>query len=102
MSTDLALKRFKNTLEEHFGAGIEAVFLYGSRARGNAATDSDVDVLVITRRELCRTVRQVSAEIVSKLVCEGAPYISVFVMDAERWQWQTPFNENVRKDAVAL
>ncbi len=102
MSTDLALESFKGALLARFGAGVEAVFLYGSRARGDAAADSDADVLVVTRTELRRAVRKVSAEIVSNLVCEGAPYISVVVMDGERWGWNTPFTENVRRDAIAL
>lgn len=102
MSLDLALESFKNALQARFGADIEAVLLYGSRVRGDWNTDSDADVLVVTRAESLRAVRQVSAEIVSRLVCDDAPYISVFVMDSEQWQWKTPFTDNVRKDAVAL
>ena len=102
MSLDLALESFKNALVPRFGADIEAVLLYGSRAREDWDTDSDADVLVVARPESLRAVREASAEIVSRLTCEGAPYISVFVMDGERWGWDTPFTENVREDAVVL
>lgn len=43
------LRSFVSVLEHEFGEGLQAVWLFGSRARGDAdrAQDSDVDVLVI-------------------------------------------------------
>ncbi len=39
------LRRFAETLRDQIGA--ERVLLFGSRARGNARTDSDYDVIVV-------------------------------------------------------
>ncbi len=44
------LERFVRALVDEYGDELDAVWLYGSRARGERAHDeSDVDVLVITR-----------------------------------------------------
>jgi len=46
------LRRFVAALQESYGDDLDAVWLYGSRARGERRHDeSDVDVLVVTRAE---------------------------------------------------
>ena len=45
-----AIERAVHTLKKHFP--VERVILFGSKARGNYDTDSDIDLLVITTREL--------------------------------------------------
>jgi predicted nucleotidyltransferase len=42
-----ALARFGAALRDRFGARLSEVVLFGSRARGEAHEDSDVDVLVV-------------------------------------------------------
>ena len=45
----LVLEQFVDLLRRRLGAGLRAVWLFGSRARGDAVAElSDVDVLVIT------------------------------------------------------
>jgi predicted nucleotidyltransferase len=46
------LAELKQRLNEHYGERLESVILYGSQARGDAAEDSDVDVLVVLRGEV--------------------------------------------------
>jgi len=41
------LKRIKAALAVTFGSRFRGVVLYGSEARGEAASDSDIDVLVL-------------------------------------------------------
>ena len=46
-----AVDRFVGLLQEEFGSDLRAVWLYGSRARGErAGPESDVDVLVVAAR----------------------------------------------------
>ena len=50
--------RLVRLLEEEFGTDLRAVWMYGSRARGEkVGTDSDVDLLVVSTR---RQVNEIS------------------------------------------
>jgi predicted nucleotidyltransferase len=49
LQVDPILTRFHVTLDEIYGARLERVMLYGSRARGHAREDSDYDVAVFLR-----------------------------------------------------
>ncbi len=44
--TEMALQDFKERLRLRFGAHLKAVYLFGSRARGDFGPDSDADVAV--------------------------------------------------------
>jgi uncharacterized protein len=46
---DPTLQRFKAALEEIYGDRIDRMVLFGSRARGDARTDSDYDVAVFLK-----------------------------------------------------
>jgi predicted nucleotidyltransferase len=46
---DTILKKFRTGLAELLGERLEAVYLYGSQARGDAHSDSDIDVLIVLR-----------------------------------------------------
>ena len=39
-------------LEEMLGDKLEAMYLYGSRARGDNRKDSDIDVLIVLRDDI--------------------------------------------------
>jgi len=41
------LRRVKSLLQEAYGPRLRGVILYGSEARGTAAPDSDIDLLVL-------------------------------------------------------
>lgn len=46
------LDRFVAALEQQYGDDLDAVWLYGSRARGERSHDkSEIDVLVVTRSD---------------------------------------------------
>ena len=43
------LEEFRNTLRAAYGNAVEKALLFGSRARGDWRTDSDIDVMVIVK-----------------------------------------------------
>ena len=45
-NSDPILSQFRSALDQLYGARIERVVLYGSRARGDGQPDSDYDVAV--------------------------------------------------------
>ena len=45
-SVEDVLQECKNILEDHYGPRLKGLVLYGSLARGDAGSDSDIDLLV--------------------------------------------------------
>lgn len=46
-NTKQIVKKCKEVLAQQYGKRLKGVILYGSMARGEAATDSDIDLLVL-------------------------------------------------------
>jgi uncharacterized protein len=47
MDRPTLLRRIRSSLEEAFGKRLKGIVLYGSEARGEAAPESDIDLLVL-------------------------------------------------------
>jgi predicted nucleotidyltransferase len=97
------LDEAKRGLESLYSERLHGVYLFGSRARGEAAADSDVDLLVLLDRvdDYGGEIRH-TGELVSSLALRYDVSIScVFVSEAD---WQSgggPFLLSVRRDAIA-
>jgi uncharacterized protein len=97
-------RRLSAALRRTYGPRLRGVYLYGSRARGDAAPDSDVDVLVVLDRldryslELERT-----SEAAADLSLEyGVSVSRAFVPEAEWIGQSTAFLASVGADAVPV
>lgn len=99
-----ALTEAKERLRSIYGDRLVRVILYGSRARGDARPDSDVDVLVVLRgpidayQEIKRLVR-LETDLYDQFDLHVAfqPYDEVTFQDRRRL-----FIQNVQADGVAL
>jgi uncharacterized protein len=97
------LSELKRGLSALYGDRLEGVFLFGSRARGDARPDSDLDLLVVLDAipsygaEIERT-SELTAQI--SLDC-GASIAKVFVPEADWVSKKSSFLENVRGEAIA-
>ena len=98
------LEILRHRFEIFYGYQLAHMVLFGSRARGDAESDSDIDVLVVLHGSVdaVEEIRQTSG-IVSDLCLEYEVVISCVFMDLYRYKnKQGPLLRNIRKEGVAL
>lgn len=82
------------------------VLLYGSRARGTAAPDSDYDLLVITPAPLAPEVIDQIRDALYELELKYGVVISALFYSEEEWQDPlrrvTPFHREVEQEGIVL
>ena len=98
------LRDLRAELEQRLGDRLAAVYLYGSRARGDARPDSDIDVLIVLRGEFdyFKTLDQIS-DLAWILSLENDVVIAQVLVSEEKYsQSDTPFLMNVHREAVLV
>jgi predicted nucleotidyltransferase len=97
------VKELKRDLQELYNAKLKGLYLYGSYARDDADTESDVDILIILEKignysdEITRT-----SKLVSELSLKYDKTISRVFVSWQDWEEkETPFLLNTRKEAIA-
>ena len=98
-----AFRRFIEEVTAAYGERVEEVVLYGSRARGDAAHDSDIDALVVLAScpDFWAELERI-APIASRISGEFDVVISAFPADAREYrEGRTPFLLNVRREGIA-
>ena len=100
----IILKKLNRALKRLLGERLEAMYLYGSHARGDARPDSDIDVLVVIKGDFnyFDMVQKVSRH-TAKLSLEYETVIScVYVTQEDYEHRRTPLLLNVRREGVAV
>lgn len=106
MSDDLKaiLAELRSALKVLYGERLVRMVLFGSRARGDAEGDSDIDVLVVLAGHVspCEEIERTS-EAVGDLCLRHNVVISCVFMDVERYAHRNgPLLRNVRREGVVL
>ena len=100
-----ALLQFKKCLLEQFGNEIVGIRLFGSKARGNARLDSDIDVLVITRHDDWH-IKEAIGKIATSILLDESVYLSVKVLGKPTYQrlmiLKSPFLQNISREGVRV
>lgn len=100
-----ALEDFVDAVRDSLGSEVVDVQLFGSKARGDATPESDVDVLVVVRRDEPKLI-----DALYDLLLDACPshnvYISLKVFSEAEYERlnhpRTPFMQNVAREGVAL
>lgn len=98
------LKEIQTELSRLLGDQLEAVYLYGSHARGDAHPGSDIDVLVVLRKEFDYFQQlEMTSDLFWKLSLENDIVISrVFISEKQLSKPDTPFLVNVQREAIPV
>jgi predicted nucleotidyltransferase len=100
----IILRKLNRALKRLLGERLEAIYLYGSHARGDARPDSDIDVLVVIKGDFnyFDMVQKVSRH-TAKLSLEYDTVIScVYVTQEDYEHRRTPLLLNIRREGVAV
>jgi type I restriction enzyme R subunit len=102
------IERFIERTQESLGTDLDAIWLYGSKARGDAKDGSDIDLLVLARggREGHRKAIVGLARELETLDGDGRAVLSATVQDrewlAERRETEDFFIRDVDRDKIVL
>jgi uncharacterized protein len=100
---DPILSRFRAALDQIYGARLERVVLYGSRARGDERPDSDCDIAVFIKdpSRLGEELRRLASVTTDILIDTGA-VISALPFRAGAYRARTGFMLELRNDGLDL
>jgi len=98
------LKTLRAGLAELLGDRLEAVYLYGSQARGDAKPDSDIDVLIVIRGDFDYfNMVEKTGQFTADLSLENDTVLSlVFVSKDDFIIRQTPLLMNIRRKGIPV
>lgn len=103
-SQQSALAELRRRLSGSFG--IQSITLYGSVARGEADSESDIDLLIVTEYPLKRPMRHQITDIVCEVNLHYDTNFSSLVVDRNAWEnglfTILPLKEEILREGVAL
>ncbi len=99
------LENFRDTVNARYPELVERMILFGSKARGDAKEDSDLDVLLVIREGDWR-VKMKLADLACELALGTDTVPALMILTADEWQKQersdSVFSEAVQKDGVFI
>lgn len=99
LSADIVIETFLSELRAGFGSALREVWLFGSRARGDAQDGSDYDMLVVVAGDVTVLKQKVRD---AEWVCMERynALVSCIVYTEAQWQdrKQTPLGWNIQRE----
>lgn len=98
------LRELKNELQNRYGTQLKGVILFGSYARGNQKSGSDIDIVIILEdfSHACTEIEH-TGDIVSSLSLKFDTLISLVPIKEKDWlKRKTSLISNIRRDGVII
>ncbi len=96
---------FVDQVRKRFGDQVLSIVLFGSRARGEARADSDMDVLVVMP-DASPNIRKEIRYLAVDVWLEHDIYLSTRIWSLDHWhkleELQTLLYRNIRQDGISL
>jgi len=86
-----AVEEFVRRALDKYGDRIESIILFGSVARGEAGEESDIDILVVTKKEDFR-LRRMLIEIAFDILLDTGENISVKALSKDEFERHKNFS----------
>jgi predicted nucleotidyltransferase len=100
---DPPLKHFRAVVADMYGDRVARVVLFGSRARGDAAPDSDYDVAVFLRDMPDRLAEMDRlADVATTILYSDGEFIHAMPYRADAYDERTALMQEIRAEGVEL
>jgi predicted nucleotidyltransferase len=98
------LEKFKREITEIYQNELIQLILYGSRARGDAKIDSDIDILIVLKKPSPNKYKyQKVIDLISNLCLEYELLIScVYVSENQFQNEKSPLLINIHREGIKL
>lgn len=98
------LTKLRRRFQDLYGGRLVELVLFGSQARGDAAQDSDIDVLVVLKGTVSPSTEiKRTGAITAALSLEEDVVISTVFISEERFrQEQSPLLMNIRREGMVV
>ena len=99
-----AVKELVDELKKLYGDNLSCVILYGSKARGDATEDSDIDILVVLKNiQNFSLERKKVKEISWRLSYKYDLLLSIIIRSEQEYMRKdTPLLMNIEKEGIVL
>ena len=94
-----SIQHFTTKAKQLLGNNLTDILIYGSVARNETHPDSDIDVIVIVKRNAFKNQMKL-AQLAFDILLETGEYISVQTMKPKDLNRDTIFLHNVRREAI--
>jgi predicted nucleotidyltransferase len=96
---NLAVERFTYKAKKMLKNNLVDILIYGSIARGESKEESDIDIIVVVKRNAFKTQMKLAA-LAFDILMETREYISVQTLKSKELERDTIFLHNVRREAI--
>jgi uncharacterized protein len=98
------LSKLALQLRQQYQGQLDQIILFGSHARGEATSDSDIDVLIVLKELVnASTELQNTSKLTAQLCLDYDVLISRMFMSRSRYETeQSPLLKNIRREGILL